>query len=99
MQAEAGGLAEHEFSVDVELAGGELDVVAEGLAEVFFAVEGQDVEGASTSRTQSVWRLWSKKTGNTGCMLQTSLVYRCRRGGFVAARVQALDSFQEGKKG
>ncbi len=61
MQAEAGGLAKHELGVDVELAGGELDAVAEGLAEVFFAVEGQDVEGASTSRTQSVWRLWSKK--------------------------------------
>ncbi|MNN83703.1 hypothetical protein D3C81_2007850 [compost metagenome] len=38
-------MAKHELGVDVELAGGELDVVAEGLAELFFAVEGQDVEG------------------------------------------------------
>ncbi|MNP02524.1 hypothetical protein D3C76_943780 [compost metagenome] len=45
VQAELGVLAEQPVGAEVEVAGGEFDGVGEGLAEVFFAFEGEDVEG------------------------------------------------------
>ncbi|MNO76814.1 hypothetical protein D3C76_678990 [compost metagenome] len=44
VQAELRALTEQLLGAEVEGGGGELDAVAEGLAEVFFAAEGQDVE-------------------------------------------------------
>ncbi|VVP52896.1 hypothetical protein PS874_05343 [Pseudomonas fluorescens] len=45
VQAEAGVAVEQLVGGDVLLGAGEFDDVVEGLAELFFAVEGQDVEG------------------------------------------------------
>ncbi|MCY1180726.1 hypothetical protein D9M73_211930 [compost metagenome] len=45
MQAEVGFAAKQLVGGEILFRRGELDAVGEGLAEGFFAVEGQDVEG------------------------------------------------------
>ncbi len=44
IEAKTGVLVEHLLGAEVLLAAGEFDAVGEGLAEVFFAFEGEDIE-------------------------------------------------------
>ncbi|MNL61633.1 hypothetical protein D3C87_1855820 [compost metagenome] len=73
MQAEPGVLAEQLFGAEVEVAAGEFDAVGERLAEVFFALEGEDVEvGVEAVDLQFVAAV-VEEDGQNGVHVRTSL--------------------------
>ncbi len=82
VQAELGELADEFFRADVEVAGGEFDAVEVGLAEVFMALEGKDVEvGVELVDLESVAVVVDEGARYVG-QSQTSLAYRSGWGGF-----------------
>ncbi|MNR41094.1 hypothetical protein D3C85_1594410 [compost metagenome] len=77
MQAEAGVAVEQPVGGDVLFGAGEFDDVVEGLAELFFAVEGQDVEGQVGVEDVQLVAAVVEEDGQLAGHLHTSIAASC----------------------